>query len=151
MKTLTESDKAYMAGLFDGDGHVTITKNSYVRKDGRTSFRVRCGFSNTDEPLILYLQDRLEWCSISRQSTWFGGKKVLHIISNSEDDSKKFLDAVLPYLICKKERAALALELLTTAMPKNYCFKNGLPSDVLDKRESLYNRMRVLNRRGLPV
>ena len=99
---------AYAAGLFDGEGHVSVTCN---RANTRPYLTAACGISNQNRAV-------LDWIK-----TLFGGNVYC---SNPPKDSRAratyawvtrskalitaFLEAVLPYLRIKRRQAELGIE-----------------------------------------
>jgi len=98
---MSEIELAYAAGLFDGEGCVSINKvrqKQYVR-DG---YQLRCSISITHEPTSFWFQER------------FGGSHKLIARKNARNywqwvlvarKARTFLEAVEPYLVIKKEVA----------------------------------------------
>jgi len=108
---MKETDIAWAAGFFDGEGTVDIAKriNYWVRKSDNTKqsyeyYVLRVRASQVDlEPLI-------------KLQNWFGGsinKRDKQGVASWEAQGPKaeiFLEGVLPYLTVKKIQASLALE-----------------------------------------
>jgi len=98
---------AYLAGMIDGDGHITITRST---RGGRDYFGAQVGIAGTRrEPHDL-------------AAALFGGKVSCHQPANPEHRPQfqwqrmgkaavPVIEGVLPYLLVKKEHAMLALEL----------------------------------------
>jgi len=98
---MTEIELAYAAGLFDGEGCVSINKvrqKHYVR-DG---YQLRCSISITHEETSLWFKDH------------FGGSHKPIIRANARNywqwvvvarKARKFLEEIEPYLVIKKEVA----------------------------------------------
>jgi hypothetical protein len=107
MTKFSETTKAYLAGIIDGEGTITIVKNNRKRKKGKEYFYSRAvvTIANTSYSLLDYLKsleiggfsyDRrrvprykqvFQWCLAS----------ILSVYS--------FLKAILPYLVIKKSKA----------------------------------------------
>lgn len=106
----SETERAYLAGIFDGEGSLIFSDRSNVNR-GLWIARV----SMTYEPLVRWLQS-------------FGGTLVLRPPERAhykpqfcwqisrQIDVKIFLEAVYPYLTVKRERADEALAFFA-AMP----------------------------------
>jgi|SRR5215472_3595212 len=89
----TETDRAYLAGLIDGEGSLQINTDAY-------GWRVKVSIANSGMPIHHWLQAR--WGgSFTQQGRkqcwstyWTGKERVTHI-----------LDAAYPYLVLKKGQA----------------------------------------------
>lgn len=100
---VNEVDKAYAAGFFDGEGHVEIRKHT----QGVTALNFQASASQND-------RQPLDWLR-----TLFGGKiyrphgnkrSNAYIWIVSGHSAYMFLDAILPYLMVKKEDAEEAID-----------------------------------------
>lgn len=146
------SDKSkwgYLAGIMDGDGHISITRSdcpTYKTRHGKIAYypdTVRFGIvvavSNTDVRLM-------KWLKNTFGGSYNGGKpfkdrpnwkpKYQWNVSGNENKERVLL-AVLPYLVLKREQAIIALEFLRLRNEK-----------VPEKRQELYERNIALNKRG---
>lgn len=124
-------DLAYLAGIIDGEGTVSIYKGHNTNKYGedKVYYSIRIYVSGTDARLITWLQDT------------FGGKVTSRTRKNDKwrDEYKWTLagvDAVMllrdvePLLLLKREQAKIILQSST------------------EDRESAYNNVKSLNQRG---
>ena len=146
MNTLTETQKAYLAGFVDGEGCISITK---YKRSHQVTFRI----TNTNKEVLNYL------CAI----TGLGYVNVF-VMSTAEDRSPRFKDCkpqwkwqfsangmrellpvILPYLIVKLKVAKTALELLQSSLARG----RGVSEEERSRREVLYARMKELNQRGI--
>lgn len=146
------SDKAkwgYLAGLIDGEGHISIThsdKPTYRTQRGKEKlypcpirYGVIVAVSNTDIRLMKRLKEMFG-------GSYNGGKpfknhpnwkpKYQWNVSGNEN-KELILLALLPYLVLKREQAIIALEFLRLRNEK-----------APEKRQELYERNIVLNKRG---
>lgn len=104
-----KEDCAYLAGLFDGEGSVTIlmrTDKSYTR------FECWCRISNTNRKLLISLYDNLGGnidCS-GRGRRHYGDKVVWDWRLNGTE-CVPFLMAIRPYLILKCVDVDLCIEM----------------------------------------
>lgn len=106
--TPTETDKAYAAGLFDGEGFVTIAFMSTKARTRGTTYTMRVGVAQNDVVPLLWLRDR-----------WGGSVRLLKRKTAAHNDAHKwdccsrmaaaFLRDVRPFLLVKAERADIAL------------------------------------------
>lgn len=110
--SLTENEKSYLAGFVDGDGCITVTKKKC--KDGTItgiSFRLNVIISNTNKDVLDWICDLTGLGSIYKYSKQKNPNQAdawkLVLWSNQ---AAQLINAILPYLKIKKERAILALE-----------------------------------------
>jgi hypothetical protein len=148
----TMSDKAkwgYLAGMMDGDGHISITRSDcpthktrhgkIVRYTDPVRYGIVVAVSNTDIRLVKHLKEMFG-------GSYNGGKpfkghpnwkpKYQWNVSGNQNKELVLL-ALLPYLILKREQAIIALEFLRLRNER-----------VPEKRQELYERLAVLNKRG---
>jgi hypothetical protein len=96
---VAETRLAYYAGLFDGEGNVDLSKNSVG-----SSHRVRSQVSQKPKQL-------LEMCKSDFGGSLYHNKAnggwlwVLHA-----NQAIRFFNAILPYLVLKREEVKLAIE-----------------------------------------
>lgn len=146
------SDKAkwgYLAGLIDGEGHISITRSdkpAYRTQRGKEKlypcpvrFGLVIGISNTDIRLMKRLKEMFG-------GSYSGGKPLkghpnwkpkYQWTVNGNENKELILLAVLPYLVLKREQAINALEFIRLRDVK-----------APEKRQELYDRNIVLNKRG---
>lgn len=109
---MTELQIGYIAGFFDGEG--TIHVSPYSRKGkrkGEKSYQIVVRVGNTNRKLLERIQSWLGYGYIFDDPT--PRKKPFYVlIINHQEDKLKFLELLIPYLIEKKNRAALVIEFL---------------------------------------
>lgn len=112
MSTNDPTTLAYLAGMIDGDGYITITRST---RGGKDYFGAQVGIAGTRrEPHDL-------------AASLFGGKVSRYQPANPEHRAQfqwqrmgkaavPIIEGILPFLLIKKEHALLALELQEHAM-----------------------------------
>lgn len=144
---LLDTDRAYAAGLVDGEGSIRITSRG---KNGGVAFRqgqytLMVEMVNTDKQMIEWMVER------------FGGS-VSHFVESVEQNRKAkwhwrvsankalyVLDAVWPYIRTKKRQAKLGRRFQRYAQ---YTGRAATPK-IQALHERFYQEFRVLNKRGL--
>jgi len=126
------SDLAYCAGVFDGEGCVTLTK------DGDSNYRLRLKITSTDYSVLTWLQDHFGGSiNLSRKET-DNNKESWDWYCKTEDQIV-FLFGILPYTIIKRAQIIEAL---------NYHFEkqNGgkLTEDEFALRERYYMKLKSM-------
>ena len=92
---LTEEGKAYIAGLFDGEGCVNIN----IRRGGKKA-ELTVAITNLHVGVLKYVQSHFG----GRLSN-VGNKKATPDWRCESNKAVSFLKVILPYLIIKKEQA----------------------------------------------
>lgn len=144
MRIITDIDAAWIAGFFDGEGCVSLSKckseNSYSPKISITNTR----------------HDILEWI---RQTTGVG--QVVPLADSRpqnkkswsyrllREEVKPFLTRIVPFIKLKNPQIALMFEYLETG---NYSGSNltgnELPPRVAALREIIHDELALLNKKG---
>jgi hypothetical protein len=132
-------EDAYFAGLFDGEGCISINKTSGPKNKPykRYGFQLRVSVTNTNIDILNALQEK------------YGGKVYIRKKKNARDYgnwitvSNQCLEPLkswLPYLIIKKNQALVALDFQSDR--KNYKTDEEWEKDFL-----AYENIRKLNAR----
>ena len=139
---MDRTELAYLAGLVDGEGYVSVTKET--RKSSRMGYYHHpvVSVGNTNPILCLAFLS-------------FGGHINFQELSGNRKDrymwsiqtvrtAEPFLLAIRPYLRAKRKQADLVLEFCIGKEPRQWSVS---PTE-MDRREMIYQKLRVLNRRG---
>jgi hypothetical protein len=110
MNQLTEVEKAYLAGFFDGEGCISIVARMDKKKAKTPSYQVDVVIGQRD---IRTLHDLQQMTGIGKVYENAGGRgcaswRITHI------QTRDFLSVLLPYLRNKKQEAVLAIEFVDT-------------------------------------
>lgn len=133
---MEETDKAYIAGIIDGEG--SIWMNKQVRGYGLI-LTVNMTSKKTVNHLAKLWNTKLHTRGIPK-----GGRKPIWTVRLSGSQTKELLLQVLPYLIDKRLRAELALEFPI------YIQHAGKQRNDDDDfiRDTIYHRISYLNKYG---
>jgi hypothetical protein len=144
-----------MAGLIDGEGHITISKSQpgpnatrkYVTKSGVQTcrripydtwqFLLNIGVTSTDKRLIAWIEEHFggtHYTDKRQQRNWRCAYRW-RILGRSAQE--RFLLGLLPYLVIKREQANLALAFIRMGDREDQA-----------ARKFFYGRFMELNRRG---
>lgn len=137
---------AYLAALIDGEGTIGIFKTMGQRSLS-PSYYVQVTVVNTNTTLMRWLVDEIGGSSEPRKDSKSRDPrhKQAHHWRVHGLNVDALLEAIRPYLICKRKQADLALQLRAL-------YRQGsvlTPAD-LSAREALKQQMHVLNKRGNP-
>ena len=153
----SETAKAYLAGLIDCDGYISINKTIAT---GKTRQKTDCYYSLigvTNTSIV-----PLQWIT-ENFGGWYGpvgginaikkkieqGHKPEYVWQTTGKDAGRVIQAIYPYLTLKQPRADILLKLEATK--SGVAFKHGslTPESVLLERKQLKEQMNILNKRGL--
>lgn len=109
---LTEAEKAYIAGIVDGEGHIEIGIGKATRT-GSSRYSVAVVIANTDYELLAWVREHLPGGYV-REKTWHGvkahWKKQWFFRLDRRGSVLSLLTLLRPYLIVKRQRADEAIE-----------------------------------------
>lgn len=146
----TTEEIAYSAGLFDGEGSVSLATRSAKRTEDGLPYKspaLYLQLSSTDTELIKWLKDTWQMGSVfigyrpSRPN-----HRTAHTWRLSRTDAETFLNAVLPYLRTKRQQALLAIEYRSLVGVAGR--KTG--TDAMKLRLEYRDKMIALNGRIMP-
>lgn len=126
------SDLAYCAGLMDGEGCITLTR------DSESNYRLRIKITSTDYSVLEWLQEHFGGSIVLSRKGTEKHKETWDWVCKVEDQVV-FLFGILPYTIIKRAQIIEAL---------NYLFEkqNGgkLTEDEYKLRNAYYERLKTL-------
>jgi hypothetical protein len=140
---MKESNWPYLAGLIDGEGCISISKqiNNYHNK-GRSDY-VQYGFrvsiTNCSLKLMKYLIEHfggVYYVKRVNADNWH--KTSYEWRPKGKGNNERVLLGLLPYLVIKEEQAKAGLRYVR------------LPEQDPKSREELYQQMHLLNKKGSP-
>lgn len=141
---MKKEELAYSAGLFDGEGCVSIERmgGKQTKTWKRKYYRLVVDVVSTSFDLVKFLHKRFggsifEYNSAKRCSTW----KKAYRWRLGPTEAENFLRKLLPYLIYKKKHAELALRYREEITHR----KKFRDSVLLDKAEFYKNELSKLN------
>ena len=139
-KSISSTQKAYLAGFLDGDGSI------YVRLKPNSSYR----FGFQVAPYIVFFQSQKEKEKFQKicdlvQLGYIRERKdgILEYIVNEQEAIRKFISWVKPYVILKKQQVALMAEILNKKQSINNYQDFQELAKLIDKfREINYSKKR---------
>ena len=138
----TATDLAYLAGLIDGEGCFVLHDH------GNHKFGCSLAIGNTDPRMTEWLRARFGG-SVGIESR--GSRcKLVYRWTASAKDLDSIIQAVLPFLIIKRDRAELILAYRRTLNPP---ISGQRKADVTSQavkteRRAIHSQLAVLNKRG---
>jgi hypothetical protein len=127
---------AYYAGVFDGEGHITICASR--RTNGTAQYWLQIGVGNTYLPLLESLKTDF---GVGHLSKLYGPKNVRPRVPAmcwrcTSNQAMYVLEAMLPFLRIKQEPAKVAIEFQ----------KQSFSSRDLEWKQSMKEKIAALNR-----
>lgn len=140
MRAIGDIERAYLAGLFDGEGCVRLGYARNIRASERKTKQFWIQISNTDTAIIDYLKSTMGGTTVSMANGI--GRKRLFAWKLHHQNAVDFLEMIVPYLRIKREKALLILD--------NWEIVLKPVREEVDKQRlmGLANQMRELNKRG---
>ena len=149
---LKETEKAYIAGFFDGEGHISITKQKPKPPRWKNpTYQLKAVITNTNEAVLDGINDT--FLSIAHKhgpyhSTTPNGKPIFQLQFCGRK-CQMFLKEILPYLITKSNQAHLAMQY--DFLANRTCPNKGLTHFNLVCREEQFQTMREFNHKGVSL
>lgn len=119
---VTETDRAWLAGIVDGEGCISLFTNQ--ERDGSTKLKPVVNFVNTDMGIVNKALSILEQGNVTPYIVKRVHKNTKHrdcieVKTTSQIQIKKWLELVLPYLFgIKKQKAEILLRFINRRIEK---------------------------------
>ncbi len=124
-RKLTPEAAAYIAGLIDGEGTITLTRN-HVGENRRLAVSV----ANTELPLLQFLIDHIGVGKITRKCVVSDRHTPSYCYAIASRQALALLVQVVPYLRSyKRQRAELVLEQYLRVTPRSGKYTVALRAD----------------------
>jgi hypothetical protein len=154
VNNLTETEKAYIAGFFDGEGCINISK--YQGKNNRTpSYYLQVIIAQNG---FVTLSQIREWAGVGALNQV--SPKIYHWTISSQE-AANFLKIILPYLHNKAAEANVAIDFQSRQGHKQIGHTGKgwvVPKNLIDEKETYYKKLQdmkgmsgKLGRRGRPL
>lgn len=153
MPDLTRTERAYLAGLWDGEGSITLWKHK--RREGTERLIASLVFTNTNLPLVEHVEGLLAKLgatftrqAIQRQPEH--SKVCYQLTARNRESIKRTLRAITPFLIAKKEQAHVVMA-YCQSRDRVLAKTKGHPSNTArytPREYAMEQRIRSLNKRG---
>ncbi len=139
-KNISETDLAYIAGIVDGEGSIYASWR-YKNKSYSNHTKMTVGFAcnMTDRNVIDFIASKFAIKVYPVKGT---KRKAYRISILGSKRLKLFLTPLLPYLICKKHVAELALKVIETFNERG---RREVSSENIQKRQKYWQILRYSN------
>lgn len=139
---------SYMAGIMDTDGSFSVKRQKGQADTKNLRYIPQIQMSMASLDVINHMRKNCIYgtvCVVKNKScargyhyAWSIGKK---------QDTTEFIQRILPYLKEKKEQALILLKFCQEGKNTSFC-KAGIPKEELEFRESCYQSIMEINKRG---
>lgn len=102
--TLTQTDKTYMAGLFDGEGCVTISRKKGDHYKRGYSYQLVATITNADKQVLERFHKEFKGYFVKRKS------KNVWTLTFLCSKAITFLKVIYPYVLIKRKQMDIAFE-----------------------------------------
>lgn len=144
MKQLSEVEKAYLAGLVDGEGHIGLALGKKTKSYHNETYMPNITITNTNLSLLTWIKETTSLGFIfldsnSRNIKW----KTKGCWKLRTNEQIVFLRSILPYLVIKKLQAELLIEF------HSLLEERVLSEEKIILRKVIYEELMELNKRGI--
>ena len=152
-----ETDKAYLAGILDGEGciHVSLQCQKIKGPNSQGTLHHIVQIANTSKPLVDFITNWLDmegipYYHVSWQKAKNPRQKLYAQVRITRFIAiKKLLTQLLPYLLVKKPQAILMLEFVERRLKHFEDFgKRGFRPSYIKRDFQIMSEMKLLNMRG---
>ncbi len=141
---ISETQKAYIAGMLDADGCVGISRRKSKSDAYEWDFAVRIVITNTNYDLIFWLKDVTGiGCAFKNKTAQKKNWNVVHRWQVVSNQAIELLEEILPYMIIKRDRAEKCLN-----MPHQGHLGKKRSIEDYKKQTDLYYELKKINKRG---
>ncbi len=153
---LTKTEKAYIAGIIDGEGSIGIYKHRRPKSTKGYTYENSLIVVNTNTILMNYLKEKLGGSIRERKKPKLNWKLSYswQVYCNS---CYSILKQILPYLQIKKKRTELSIEFyeILSSLKQDHRWtlkKSGVKRSIgktyTDRMHQIYDELREINRCG---
>lgn len=139
---------AYLAGTMDSDGSFCIYKYLGKKDCVNPVYVERAQMGQATPDVVVLLQEMFGGgIYIASQNNSSFGNTRMYLWTCAARIAVQCAKILLPYLIIKRERAQLLIEMAETRQRSTWLDKSGhsTPPSIMAKREAIYLSLRALN------
>lgn len=146
-KVLSVTEAAYVAGMIDGEGTISIVTHKTKTRRGQ-AFVANVCIANTDLPLLESLVETMGNGQIDVCGQLFSNHKTGYKLRLSIMQVRHILPQIRPYLRLKARQADLVIEYFALQDRGRLGGHVGVSDDDWPRAIELFREMRALNQRG---
>lgn len=145
---ITETNLAYIAGMLDGEGCISINKRKDKEYKRGHSFYANLRITNTYLPVLLWIQDQFGGLGSIVEQPRKENRKRCWQWKVATNQAAAVCKMLLPYLRIKKRQAEILVEFQKLKETSPQCGRAGVPAGRWVLQEGLRNELLQLNARG---
>ena len=141
---LLETEKAYIAGLVDGEGSIGLfTCNT--KGSSTPTYYLQISITNTNKEVLFWVASKIKYGKVGVKPR---NNKKWKIAYNWRVNgvAGKFLEVIYPYLKIKRLQAEIGIEYTKTLQKYEHHYR--LTEEVNVGRKELFSKIRELNLKG---
>lgn len=146
IKPLTDNQRAYLAGMIDGEGSICITKrNDHSQSRLGYCYRPVVHVASTHNQVLNTLQ---RWTGLGRTNLFDDARpnrKARWQWMIWSKQAAQLVEAVLPFLIIKKRQAILFLKFVRAVRGNGGNGRSGISDRKWILQDNIYQQMKKLN------
>ena len=143
----TNENLAYFAGLFDGEGSVSVSRNK--TKFNSIGYHSKLSIGNTDKCIIDWVIENYGgyMFTVHRNGRNDDRWKDIYVWwKNMNKDDIPLVDSLIKYSIIKKERLILLRKFIETRGTTGKIVR--VTPEIANIRDEIFYKMKILNKRG---
>lgn len=146
MKTITPPEAAYVAGIFDGEGTIQVTRTR-TSSNAEWRYTAQNSVTNTNEELLRYMKRKTGVGTIVPLGQRSARHKHRFLWYLRVDEVKALYPQMREYLVIKQQQADLMLEFLGTCI-HGRGRGNPLTEQEIVLKAVIFDELAELNKRG---
>ena len=143
---ITKEQWAYLAGIIDGEGTITILKHDQYKRNTFV-YKPRIIVGNTDYNLIMWLLNNFDGTILKNKIRYHQRKQHYMWRIFKRSDIYEIMINIQSYLIIKKEHCNIMLQFIKERESK--CIRKDYYGPYGKKELECYEKIRILNIRGI--
>lgn len=148
VKTLTATQAAYIAGMIDGEGCISISRKKDLSMKRGVAYRLVVIIASTNTEVLPWIAEVTGVGHVKKiVNRWQLTHKDAYNWHVWSVKAAELLKQTLPYMIIKKQQALLGIEFIESK--RDGVGKKGLSDAEWAAQVSTYDQMKVLNKRGI--
>ena len=151
---MNDIDLAYIAGLFDGEGSITLARLQHKVWNKGSDFSLRVRIHNTRKPVLEWVAKTIGGKIYTASHYPKGGHNEVFQWLITGPSAIALLLKLKPYIKIKGPQIEIALAFQKTKekIGDKRQFRLGVPSPISQLRFNLYEQMKEANRKGtMPI
>ena len=140
MDNLTNEERAYLAGLIDGEGCIYIELDK-KHKRGTCYHRLSVIITQANKTYLEYWRNKTDLGRVYRS------RKDIYQWHCTDRSAEKLLGLIYDYLILKKDQADVALEFRKTS-GQQHNGRHRMSDQLFKRRDELKNKLSALKQHG---